>query len=205
MIPSRTVRERTTAAPRNLVGYLNFFWAGLRKQGQTGALVPSQRFLIEKMIAPIPETYRGNIVELGAGTGAITRHLAARCRNARILACEINPVLAQDSKRNLVAAGVRKQVEVISRSAEELLSEMILHGKADLDFVISGIPLGNLPGNRVVALIDVIHQALRPGGMYIQFQHSLLDRKKIRAKFNDLRTVPVPINFPPAVVYYATK
>jgi phospholipid N-methyltransferase len=41
--------------------------------------------------------------------------------------------------------------------------------------------------------------------MYIQFQHSLLDRKKIRTSFSNLRTVPAFLNFPPAVVYYAHR
>jgi len=50
-----------------------------------------------------------------------------------------------------------------------------------------------------------IHQTLGEGGMFIQFQHSLLDRKKIRTRFPNLRTVPVLLNFPPAVVYYARR
>jgi phospholipid N-methyltransferase len=81
----------------SLTTYLHFFWAGLAKQGQTGGIVPSQRFLIAKMIAPVPETYRGQIIELGAGNGALTLRLAARCPEARILACEINPTLALET------------------------------------------------------------------------------------------------------------
>jgi len=59
--------------------YLHFLWAGLVKQKQTGGVIPSQRFLIAKMIAPVPETYRGQVIELGAGNGALTLRLAARC------------------------------------------------------------------------------------------------------------------------------
>jgi len=72
-------------------------------------------------------------------------------------------------------------------------------------FVISGIPLGNLDRAKALALIDAVRHALGEDGMYIQFQHSLLDRKKIRARFPHLRTVPVFLNFPPAVIYYARK
>ena len=89
-VMSKTMMSNTAAT------YLRFFWAGLVKHGQTGGIVPSQRFLIAKMIAPVPETYRGQIIELGAGTGALTMRLAARCPEARILACEINPALARD-------------------------------------------------------------------------------------------------------------
>ena len=90
-------------------------------------------------------------------------------------------------------------------SAANLLSELGKSGVEKPDFIISGIPLGNLGGAKALALIDTIHQALRKGGMYIQFQHSLLDRKKIKTRFPNLRTVPVFLNFPPAVVYYAQR
>jgi phospholipid N-methyltransferase len=188
----------------NSVGaYLHFFWAGLIKHGQTGGIVPSQRFLIAKMIAPVPETYRGQVIELGAGNGALTLRLAARCPQARILACEINPALARDIRGNLAAAGLDGRVELFTGSAAALLSQIAQ--KEKLDFVISGIPLANLGREKALALIDTIRQNLRQGGMYIQFQHSLLDRKKIRTRFPNLRTVPVFLNFPPAVVYYAHK
>src|SRR4051794_38454285 len=60
------------------------------EQQQVGAIVPSTRFLVDRMISPVPEDYRGQIIELGAGSGALTLRLAARCSQARILACEIN-------------------------------------------------------------------------------------------------------------------
>ena len=185
--------------------YLHFFWAGLVKHGQTGGIVPSQRFLIAKMIAPVPETYRGQVIELGAGNGALTLRLAARCPEARILACEINPTLARDHRCNLAGAGLNDRVELFAGSATDLLSEVGKSGVEKPDFIISGIPLGNLGREKALALIDSIHRALGEGGMFIQFQHSLLDRKKIRTRFSNLRTVPVFLNFPPAVVYYAQR
>src|SRR5437660_8528085 len=81
-----THRPRSPLQPisisRTLAGYLHFFWAGVAKQNQTGALLPSQRFLIEKMLAPIPPAYCGQILELGAGTGALTLRLAKKCPEA---------------------------------------------------------------------------------------------------------------------------
>jgi phospholipid N-methyltransferase len=177
----------------------------LANQAQIGAVVPSQRFLIERMIAPIPHSYSGQIVELGAGTGALTLRLAARCPNARILACEINSNLARHTRWTLASARLNGRVEVVLDAAEHLLAELSRRGMKLPDFIISGIPLGNLRREAVLALVEAISRALAPGGMYIQFQYSLLDRKKIKAKFSKLRSVPVFLNFPPAVVYYARK
>ncbi len=187
----------------DLPGCLRFFWAGLAKNLQTGGIVPSQRFLISKMIEPVPPEYQGRIIELGCGTGALTLQLAARCPSARILACELNPALAEHSRRRIDMAGLHRRVAVIFDSAEHLLETVDRRGWSKPDFIISGIPLGNIPAKQVAALITAIRQALAEEGMYIQFQHSLLDRKKVRACFPNLQTVPVFLNFPPAFVYYA--
>ena len=185
--------------------YVHFLWAGLVKGAQTGGIVPSQRFLVERMIAPVPGSYTGQIIELGAGTGALTLRLAARCPAARILACEINPTLARTTRNHLAAVGLGDRVNVVAGSAENLLAGMIERDENKPDFVISGIPLGNLGAEETIALIDLIRHMLAPGGWYIQFQHSLLDRKKIKASFHNIRAVPVFLNFPPAFVYYARK
>ncbi len=190
---------------KRLAGYLNFFWAGVAKQTQTGAIFPSQRYLIEKMIAPIPRDYRGVIAELGAGTGALTLRLAKRCPAAKILACEINPVLANHLRHNLDRAGINGQVQVVRDAAEQVLSELTDKKGKRLDYIVSGIPLGNTSRRKTVALLRCIGKTLSRDGLYIQFQHSLLDRKKIQAMFSAVRTVPVLLNFPPAFVYYARK
>ena len=187
-----------------LSSYIRFFLTGLLNHGQTGGLVPSQRFLADKMIAPIPADYTGAILELGAGTGAFTIRLARKCKAARIIACEVNPTLKKYLRANLDRAGFNGEVQVICQPAGELLERMRCTGEL-VDYILSGIPLGNLDKEQSLALIDKIRGALKPGGMYIQFQHSLLDRKKIGSRFARLRTVPAFLNLPPAFVYYACK
>ncbi len=190
---------------KTLASYWRFLLAAVFHQGQTGSVIPSQRFLINQMIAPVPADYRGQILELGAGTGALTRRLAARCPRAHIVACEINPLLARDLELGLPAFVLSGRVEVIRDSAEHLLDGLSRKGIRSPDFILSGIPLGNLGRERVLSLVAAIGRALAPGGMYIQFQYSLIDRKKIKTHFARLRTVPAFLNFPPAFVYYAQK
>jgi len=183
-------------------GYRHFFLAALLKQSQTGAILPSQRFLIRKMIEPVPPDYRGQIIELGAGNGAFTLRLAARCPEATILACEINPALARCNRLNITAAGLSSRVKVISGSAEHLLAEP---DRPKADFIISGIPLGNLGKQKALNLIHAIRDGLTPNGMFIQFQHFIADFIKIRGAFSRVRISPVLLNVPPAVVYYARR
>lgn len=183
--------------------HLDFFWAAILKQHQIGGIIPSQRFLINKMIMPIPPDYAGQIIELGAGTGALTLRLAARCPYAQILACELDPVLARDAKQNLLRAGHNGRVQLLTLAAERLLGQLSRSTK--VEFIISGIPIANLKRDRVNTLLDAIWNSLASGGMYIQFQHSLLDKKRIEARFSQVKIVPVVLNFPPAFVYYARK
>ncbi len=188
---------------KTLASYWRFLVSGLHHQAQTGAVLPSQRFLVEKMIAPVPLDYRGLLVELGPGTGVLTRRLAARCPRAPILACEINPNLATQLEYDLAAAGLSPQVQVVCDSAEHLLASRARKGLEKPRFIFSGIPLANLGREPVLALLKNIRRALAAGGMYIQYQHSLLDRQKIKDNSTRLRTVPVFLNVPPAVIYYA--
>jgi phospholipid N-methyltransferase len=198
-LPKHTLLGRRADLP----GCLRFFWAGLAKYLQTGGIVPSQRFLVSRMIAPVPPSYQGRVFELGCGTGALTVRLAARCPNVRILACDLNSGLAEHTRRRVALAGLHRRVTIICDSAERLLKTAVQRGWTKPDYIFSGIPLANLRADRVVALILAVRQALAEDGMYIQFQHSLMDQKRIRDRFPSLQTVPVFLNFPPAVVYYA--
>jgi phospholipid N-methyltransferase len=157
------------------------------------------------MVAPIPRNYAGQILELGAGTGAVTARLAARCPRARILACEVNPTLARDCAQNLATAGLDTRVQIIPSTAEQVLDAIARRGNEKPGYVLSGLPLGNFARDRISSLLEAVNRVLRSGGWYIQFQYSLLDRRKIKARFPRLKTVPVLFNLPPAVVYYAQR
>jgi phospholipid N-methyltransferase len=206
--PGRVLRQHTIsdAGAPGLHLYWRFLVASIVHHTQTGGILPSQRFLIDRMISAVPADYRGRIVELGPGTGVLTLRLAARCQAADILACEINPDLAEVVQNRVRIEGLERRVKVLSEPAEQLLSTLAQdHARSGPEFIISGIPLGNLARDSAIALVELIRNALVPGGQYIQFQYSLLDRKKIKVRFSRMRTVPVLLNFPPAFVYYAWK
>ncbi|HZR21390.1 MAG TPA: methyltransferase [Verrucomicrobiae bacterium] len=190
---------------KGLASYLHFFWAGLVRHSQTGSFLPSQRFLIDVMIAPVPQNFTGDIVELGTGTAPLTLRLTAKCPKARLHCCEINPVLAHDARENLARAGVNGNVHVHTMSAQALLAEIDKKTPTQPAFVISGLPIGNLGRPTVLELLRASKAALAPNGMFIQAQHFLVDRKNVQATFREVRIVPVLRNVPPVFVYYARK
>ena len=56
---------------------VQFWYAWFRNPRQAGALLPSGASLAQAMAAPV-HPGRGLVIELGVGTGAITRALIAR-------------------------------------------------------------------------------------------------------------------------------
>ena len=65
-----------------------------------GSAVPSSRFLARRMAGLIPRSPRGYVVELGAGTGAITAALLARgIPPERILSVERSETMVKLLKR----------------------------------------------------------------------------------------------------------
>jgi phosphatidylethanolamine/phosphatidyl-N-methylethanolamine N-methyltransferase len=189
----------------SLAGYFHFLWAGVVKHHQTGAFFPSQKALAKAMIAPIPSAYDGLILELGSGTGVVTLALADRCPRARILACELNPVLAQDTRHSLDRAGINGQVQVRARPAQEVLLDLQNSGAELPGYVISALPLGNLRKDVVADLLQSISRLLPKEGVFVQVQHFLVDLNKVRRAFKHVRTVAVLRNIPPLFVYYAAN
>jgi phosphatidylethanolamine/phosphatidyl-N-methylethanolamine N-methyltransferase len=189
----------------SLADYLHFFRAGLTRHSQTGSFFPSSKVLVQAMIEPVPPDYRGSILELGAGTGVLTVPLASRCPRARIVACEINPTLAEDTRQNLARAGSDGRVQVRVSPAEQLLADLLTQAEERPGYVISGLPLGNWPGQRVLEVLQTIQRLMQAKGLFIQAQYLLLDRKHIRTVFGNVRTAPVLRNMPPIFVYFAQK
>ena len=161
-----------------MAGYLQFFWAGVVKHLQTGSVIPCQRFLVQRMIAPIPADYTGRVVELGSGTGGLTMRLAARCPKATILACEINPVLAEITRRNLLKAGVNGRVQVRAQSAQQLLPELMVSSAKKPGYIVSGLPIGNLRKRKVLELLHAVTHVLPEKWNHLKEMEPKLFRKR---------------------------
>ena len=114
-------------------------------------------------------------------------------------------VSSYEKLKGEVPAGLAVAAITDLASAERLLADLAQNHAPAPDFVISGVPLATLERPQTLALLAAVHNVLAQGGLYIQFQYSLVDRSKIRARFSSLRTLPVWLNFPPAVIYYARR
>ncbi len=96
----------------------------------------------------------GEVLDHGAGTGAITARLLARA--SRVVALEPEPVLFE---RLQARFRDEPQVTALQGDMQTYLSQ---YGRSSLDAVVSSNVLEHLPDD--VDCLRQIHRALRPGG-----------------------------------------
>jgi phospholipid N-methyltransferase len=173
-----------------------FLKQGLSNIQQTGSLVGSSVHLSRRMTSVINFCQPLHIVELGAGTGAITRHiLSVMNRQTSLTAFEINPVLFGKLSR-LEDHRLTKVNENVLQLPEYVYDRSV-------DYIISGLPLANINTRQKLNIIKTCKRVLKPGGYYIQFQYSLNDISLLKSNFSSVKYGFTLLNIPPAFVYYA--
>jgi len=174
-----------------------FFRQFLRYPEQVGSVIPSSRFLEERLIEIGGVAGAGLVVELGPGTGGITRAmLRALPGESRLLAIELNrefaAVLAREPDPRLI---------VHPGSAEDLPAVLDSHGLARPEIVVSGIPFSTMPAALGQRIIDQIWAGLAPGGRFVAYQLRSRVAALGRASLGPPQASLVLRNLPPARVY----
>jgi phospholipid N-methyltransferase len=166
---------------------------------QTGSIVESSPFLIRKMLHKIDFSRDIHVVELGAGNGCVTKSLLRKLnRQSRLTAFEINPNLHKQVSLRINDP----RLTCINDNVENLLDH-IRH--ESIDYIISALPLANIGQQPKHRILDSCYKALKPDGLYTQFQYSAADLALIKRKFPKFNCGFTLLNIPPALIYYATK
>ena len=177
---------------------ITFIKAAFKNIGQTGSVMESSGYLSAKMIDTMDFEKPLHIVELGAGTGSITKRLLEKMNDQSTLTSyEIDPELFEKLKKN----NDKRLIEVNADAS--LLRD---HFKSQsVDYIISGLPLANIPERKKASILDACHHVLKSGGYYIQFQYSLNDFRLLKRMFAKVDSCFTLRNLPPAFIYYAQK
>jgi phosphatidylethanolamine/phosphatidyl-N-methylethanolamine N-methyltransferase len=135
---------------------------------QMGAVAPSGRRLGRAMAAELPDDHQV-CVELGGGTGSLTRALlSAGLPRENLIVIERDPRLAAHLRKRF------RGVRVIRGEAQELTTLLRAEGIGAVDAIVSGLPLRSLPRHVGSAIAAESFAALREGGVFIQFTYLLL-------------------------------
>jgi len=159
-------------------GHLTFLRAFLLQPQLIGSAIPSSRRVARALLGPYTGRDRpARVLEVGAGTGAITRHIGLAMRDQDELSiCEMQPSLASHVRRVVLA---EPQFVTAVRDGRVTLEECAIQNyplTAKFDYVISGLPFNSFTECEVRAILDVIRGALKPGGVFSYFEYVALRR-----------------------------
>lgn len=141
------------------------------------------------------------IVEFGPGTGIITEALLKKMKSdAVLLVFEVNKEFVE-----YLSFIKDKRMILLNQSAEKLLEEMRRLSIREVDYVISSLPLVNIPAKTENRILIAAHESLKQDGKFIQYQYSLTSQRKLKKIFSDVEIDFTPLNLPPAFIYNCTK
>jgi phospholipid N-methyltransferase len=174
------------------------------------AISPSSSYLATAMLEPLTLARTRVALELGAGTGAITRALLEQLPpDATLLVFEINPRFFDCLQRSISDP----RMILINSSAENLDSELHRRGIQQVDAVISSLGLAFMPERKRQALFQRLSPFLHPGSVLTQFQYihglqyvkgrlcRLNLRPLLNRYFGSVRSRIIWRNLPPAFVF----
>lgn len=181
---------------------LRFIGQWLKNPRQTAAVAPSSPELAAAMLGELPGNAH-RVIELGGGTGAITRAIVDHgiAGNA-LLVLELNEELHAHLRRRFA-----NELLVLGDAVElpRLASEAGFLDAGPADAVISGLGLLAMERELVTRILRSAFACLRADGRFIQFTYgpvspvsdAVLDALGLRMRRGDF----VLRNVPPATVY----
>jgi phosphatidylethanolamine/phosphatidyl-N-methylethanolamine N-methyltransferase len=165
------------------------------------SLAPSSRWLSQTTVRNVPWQRARVVVELGAGTGPITRVLAEKApTECRVVVLERDPDFARLLHQRFDRLANFDVVEADVRDLTELLAD---RGIRQVDAVISGLPVPSFPRDLQRDLFRAVKQILVPEGTYNQITEMPLVYWRFYTRFFDeVRFAFEPRNIPPAGAYF---
>jgi len=176
-----------------------FFRRWLTNPRQMGSVVPSSAALCARIVRQTRCAPDEAVLELGAGTGVVSRALLASGVPAdRLFVVEIAPSMAAHLRRVLPGA------RVIEGDASRLMELVPADWHGRIGTVICGIPLVLLPFAEQRRFIAAM-QAVAPGRGFLHFSYCATSPISTRRhRLAGRREAWTPLNFPPASVWRYT-
>src|SRR5579859_607409 len=166
-----------------------------------GSLIPSSRFLIDRLLNKIDWKRARTIVEYGPGVGTITSHILSRMApDARLIAFEMNERFVRYLERSFPDP----RLHVVHGSAENVQKELDRLKLDGADYVISGIPFNHMRFEMREKITRQTREALNPGGEELIYQFTRTVLPHLRAHFNQVYQEFELRNFLPALLFHCT-
>ncbi|HEY1943814.1 MAG TPA: methyltransferase domain-containing protein [Roseiarcus sp.] len=165
----------------------------------TGAVAPSGRFLAQAMARPVDPAGAGLVVELGPGTGPVTKALLERgVRRERLALIEYDAGFCRLLSQRFAP------VRVVQGDAYDLPRTLASLAGEPVAAVVSSLPLLNQPPALRAKLIADAFRLMGPNGLFVQFTYGVaspISRDVCAGRYSAHCTAPIWRNLPPARVW----
>ena len=195
--------DRLKRRAKRLMGPWGVFLEGfLQHPVMVGSIIPSSRFTIAKMLAPVRWNECRLFVEYGPGVGTFCRPVLDRLRrDGQLIVIDTNPLYI-DYLRSTITDS--RFVPVLG-SAADVEDIVRAHGAPHADYVLSGLPFSTLPDGVGPAIAAATHRVLRPGGAFLVYQFSAAARHFMERHFSRIDQGFEPLNILPCRLFWGWK
>jgi phosphatidylethanolamine/phosphatidyl-N-methylethanolamine N-methyltransferase len=182
---------------------IEFLQAFLKNPGKVGSITPSSPELAQKMIAGLSPDKDNAVLELGVGTGAITKYLQEIVPDERsYLGIELDRDLVKHLRRNY------PDMTVVRGNAMDAVSIHERSGVGRIGYIICCLPFVSLPNEVGDQILQQVEKFMRQGNCTFRtfqyahgyyFPSAIKLREFMRDRFGKARRSRLIVkNVPPA-------
>jgi|SRR5215213_3974363 len=158
--------------------HLQFLQAFLKNPLYVGAISPSSPDLARAMIEGVRPDENNVVLELGVGTGAITKFLRAVVTDEKsYLGIEINEEFVEKLKTDF------PDLQFVCGSAGDACEIHKNAGFGKVKYIVSGLPFASLPKDVSEAILHEVDKFMAEGCLFRTFQYAHAYRLPPAVKF----------------------
>ena len=164
-----------------------------------GSLIPSSRFLVNKVLSEVDWGRARVFLEYGPGVGTFTTEILRRMRpDAVLIALETNSDFVRFLRRR-----VRDdRLHVVHGSAADADTALAGLNLRQADYVISGIPYTTIPPQVRDTILRKTHAVLHPSGAFLVYQFTRTVLPYLQQVFSLVHQDFEPLNVMPARLFF---
>lgn len=181
---------------------IEFFQAFLKNPAKVGAIAPSSPELAQKMIEGIAPNAENIILELGVGTGAITKFVSDVVLDEKsYLGIELDKDLVKHLKKNF------PDLRIVRGNALEAAALHKKSGLGKVGFIICCLPFVSIPNDVGEKILLEVDKFMEDGCVFRTFQYAhgyyfpsaIKLREHMRKRYGKAQKSPLIMkNVPPA-------
>lgn len=173
-----------------------------RNPVMVGSVVPSSRFVINRMLSRVDWANTKLFVEYGPGVGTFCQPVLDRLpRDGMMIVIDTNPLFIDYLRRTITDS---RFVAVLGSAAD--VEEIVrAHGHEKADYVLSGLPFSTLPPGVAPAIAAATYRVIRKGGAFLVYQFRPKAKSFMARHFTRIDDAIEPLNVPPCFMWWGWK